>query len=108
MKGKTLECCSRCEKKITTYWEDNWPNYGHIHLGISGQSERVLTKHAKTKYPYQDHTKGCKAFTKSDPQELIIEWGSGYKYESRERYRLCCNCQVELVEILGDFFKYGV
>jgi len=102
----TITCCSRCGGKIDDSWWNEWPNYGKIELGFAAQAFGALGgfEHiAGSRVPDKPH----KAMVQDDAQEVIFQWGAGYKYDSTDRYRLCYDCQKELLKTIGAFFRYG-
>jgi|AVFP01.1.fsa_nt_gi hypothetical protein len=106
----SVTCCSRCGGKIDgDRWENGWPNYGYIHLGFAAQAFGALAgmEHIASREHFEAWSKRHKAMTKNDAQEVVFEWGAGYKYDSSDRYRLCYKCQKELLKTIGAFFGYG-
>lgn len=108
---KKLTRCSRCGRDDTNShsWEDGWPNYGRIELGFSSQAFAALcgAKGCAEEEHFAAWRKGHPAMVENQAQSVIFEWGNGYKFDSRDRYRLCRECQRSLLTVVGNFFGYG-
>ena len=92
--------CNRCGDcaNPTDGWEHAWPLYGHMVIGFAAQAGLFFSHH---RLVFPEHP----ALKSNGAQELILEWGNGYKYDSTGKYRLCYNCQKELIATLGKFFR---
>ena len=110
--------CSRCEEVAnpTDSWIDDWPNYGSIRLGYESCIDWELFRKVLTKSPldfdFRDQELIKSVINETHPavkhfgfQEIGIEW-AGYSFPKgfSEKYRLCRECQKELLAILGQFF----
>ena len=75
-------------------------------MGFPAQTFAFLAgcKHIADRAAFQVWDENHPAFTRWAAQEIVIEWGNGYQYDSTGRYRLCYNCQKVLLEVLGQFF----
>ena len=99
--------CSRCDKVAnpTDGWEHGFPLYGRIEVGFPAQIFAFLG--GADIIAFAEHFKwwseGHPAIKKNGAQEVIFEWGNGYKYDS-PNYRLCRDCQKKLIQMLGEFF----
>jgi hypothetical protein len=99
--------CSHCGNPAnpTTRWESGWPLYGRIELGFPS---RIFSPLVQRVFPdcntMEKLVEGHKAAVNFEAQEVVFEWGNGYKFDSSDRYRLCYKCQRELIEIIGSFF----
>jgi len=106
-----VSCCTRCGSNNidTGRWEDGWPNYGRIEIGYAAQAFGALcgAEHCAEPEHFTAWHKGHPAMIENGAQSVIFEWGAGYKFDSRERYRLCRGCQKSLLAVIGKFFKYG-
>ena len=111
--------CSRCNvvANPNDSWEHDWPNYGTINLGASSVIHWSLHRRVTPKGPhdeeFQKH-KIVKAVTEGKHpavqtfgyQDISIQWAGYDRYPigMNTRYRLCYECQHELLEIIGEFF----
>lgn len=100
--------CSRCDKVANPSdgWEHGWPLYGKIHVGFPGQLFAFLggAEHIADTEHFEWWKEGHPAIKEGGSQETIFEWGNGYRYDSKGRYRLCYDCQKQFLYMLGDFF----
>ena len=97
-KGKL---CFHCGEEIGESWEEGWCNYGNITIGISCCSLEYLWEDRELDIGFEHP-----AMIESGYQEINLQWGSGYKFDSKERgYRLCWDCQRELMGLVGGFFR---
>lgn len=98
--------CSHCGEEIGDRWEEGWPMYGNITIGIDCCSLDYLWNKEKQKDGLHfNHP----AMIKSGHQEINIQWGNGYKFDSRERgYRICWHCQRKLMRLIGSFFENDI
>lgn len=103
--------CSRCGEVCnpSDSWKYDWPNYGTITLGASSVINWALLRRVgmKQKFDYTNHNAEFNrsiineqhpAVEKFGFQEVKIKWSSDSKY------RLCWDCQQELIETIGEFF----
>ena len=104
----SLTRCNRCEKDVDKGgWHNGWPNYGRIQLGFAAQASAVMMGiGTATSEAVKASAITHDAVVDSKGQEVTIEWGAGYIYDSKARYRLCYNCQKELLKTVGAFFKF--
>jgi hypothetical protein len=100
--------CSRCDKcaNPTDGWENGWPLYGRLDIGFPAQAFGHLGRcnHCADAEHFEWWREGHPAMTVNEAQAVTFEWGNGHQYDSRGRYRLCYDCQKELLHVLGDFF----
>lgn len=100
--------CSRCGKVANPddSWIHDWPLYGRIEVGFPSQAFAALggAKHIADREHFIWWRRGHPALITNEAQEICFLWGNGYKYDSRGRYRLCYDCQRELLNMLGRFF----
>ena len=87
-----MEKCSKCKEELTGWW-NQWPNFARIEIGVSSR----MTDHLKIPYNHS-------LVKEFQEQKVVLEYGAGFKIPKSE-YRLCCKCQNELVELIGDFFN---
>lgn len=101
--------CSRCNKVAnpTDSWEYGWPLYGKLEIGFPGQAFAYLggAEYIADKEHFAWWSKGHPAMVRNEAQEVVFEWGNGYKYDSEKRFRMCYYCQKELLYAIGKFFK---
>jgi hypothetical protein len=92
--------CSRCKNVANPNdgWEHGWPLFGRLDVGIHSCAAHKLGDPTWTPHP---------AIRDYGAQRVIFEWGNGYEYDSRGRYRLCAECQADLLGVLGAFFGVG-
>ncbi|MHB1702379.1 MAG: hypothetical protein ACYCSN_20050 [Acidobacteriaceae bacterium] len=100
--------CSRCGgcANPNDGWEHVWPLYGHLEIGFPGQAFGHLggCDHTADGVHFDWWAEGHPAMTKNEAQEVIFEWGNGFKFDSTGRYRLCYDCQKKLLHVVGEFF----
>lgn len=100
--------CGRCNKVAnpTDGWEHGWPLYGHLEVGFPAQAFGALCGmgHVAAPEHFQWWAEGHPALIENGAQEIIFEWGTGYHFDSKGRFRLCYICQKELLKMLGQFF----
>lgn len=110
--------CSRCGgiANPTDGWQCGWPNYGHIRLGYASCIQWELFRQVFSKSPleadFNEQELVRAVIGEKHPavkrfgfQGIEIEWSvAGYPQELDAKYRLCRNCQKELLAILGKFF----
>jgi hypothetical protein len=89
--------CGRCHAYVNDRWTQTWPNYGHIRLGFSAQIGYALG----LRDAFPDSINGFKS---GKAQEVVLEWGQGYEYDTRCTYVLCASCQEALLKLIGEFF----
>lgn len=98
--------CGRCGKCANPNdgWEHGWPLEGEISMGFSSCAfARLARRSARTvKDERSAWSRGHPAFVENEAQHVRIRW----THESA--WRLCHDCQGELLEILGEFFGYGL
>jgi len=102
--------CGRCGSKEidTPAWHTGWPNYGMIELGAASQAfAHLCGENIAGQKEFDAWHKGHPAMVKNEAQEVVFQWGGGYKNISTA-YRLCYDCQHELLALVGAFFKYGI
>lgn len=92
--------CSRCNQVAnpTDGWEHGWCIYGNINLGFHSRINDALAGKFISKIPKSNVIKDF-GF-----QEITLEWGNGFKYDTTGKYRLCEPCQRELLNLIGKFF----
>ncbi|MBU2061154.1 MAG: hypothetical protein KKH44_04805 [Bacteroidetes bacterium] len=102
------ELCSRCGQVAnpTDGWEHDWPLYGKIEIGFPAQAFAFLggASCIADSEHFDWWHKGHPAMTSNEAQSITFEWGNGYKYDSKGRYRLCYQCQKKLLKTIGKFF----
>ena len=100
--------CGRCGEPANPNdgWENGWPLYGRIHLGFPAQAFGALCgmEFIAERHHFKWWHKGHPAMTTNGAQEVVFEWGNGNTYDSTGRYRLCYECQKELLKVIGKFF----
>lgn len=89
--------CSRCQREIGNGWEEQWPNFGRIEIGFAAQIGYALGLGS----PFPDRLNGFRA---GDAQNLVVEWGQGYRFDTRDSFILCAGCQKVLLGLIGAFF----
>ena len=93
--------CSRCKQVAnpTDGWEHDWPLYGNMSIGFPAQIFAAL---CGTPIADEEHFELWRekhpAFIEHYAQSVKIEWGSD------KPYRLCYDCQQQLLGIIGEFF----
>lgn len=94
--------CGRCSKCInpTDGWESGWPLYGTITLGFASQAFAYLCggHNIATGAQFKWWDEGHPAMSKNGAQ--LVE----FKWDSESRWRLCYDCQKELLQTVGKFF----
>jgi len=99
--------CSHCGKSIGNRWEEGWPMYGNITLGIDCCSLEYLW--SKEKQNEERLEFNHPAMIGSGYQEINIQWGNGHKFDSKGRgYRICWHCQRKLIRQIGTFFENDI
>jgi len=109
--------CSRCGQVAnpTDSWVHDWPNYGYIKVGFESCIDWELFRKVLTKSPldidFRDHELVKAVIWETHPavkhfgfQGIEIEWSGDYPKGLSRKYRLCRECQKELLAILGQFF----
>ena len=100
--SKTVTC-GRCGKVAnpSDSWVHGWPLLGRIEIGIHSVAGAFLTQ-GRCPIPTHD------ALTYYGAQFVRFEWGLGTKRDGHEYrnpdFRMCANCQEELLAVLGRFF----
>ena len=100
--------CSRCGEcaNPSDGWEHSWPLYGRLDIGFPSQAFGHLggCEHIADREHFEWWREGHPAMTTNEAQEVIFEWGNGYRFDSTGRYRLCYDCQKQLLRVIGEFF----
>lgn len=100
--------CSRCNEiaNPTDGWEHGWPLYGRIELGFPAQAFAFLggAKHIADSEHFKWWHEGHPAMIENGAQDVTFEWGNGHQFDSTGRFRLCYDCQKELLKTIGAFF----
>lgn len=95
--------CGRCGNVAnpTDHWAHGWPLYGKIKIGFPAQAFGALCgmEHIADDEHWLWWREGHPAMTTNDAQEVCFEW----KHDNP--YRLCYDCQKELLRVIGEFFK---
>jgi len=117
--GEDKILCSRCGKVAnpTDSWVHGWPNYGEIKLGYESCIDWKLFKKVSDMSPLDTNFRDQElvrsvinlnhpAVKNFDFQQIEIEWSAYVDYPRRlsGKYRLCRDCQAELLVLLGQFF----
>ena len=110
--------CSRCGNVANPDdgWENDWPNYGQILLGFNSVIHWPLLEKAvgpSFNPGYHENPIVKSVISGKHPavklfgayQSIIIEWSAGdYPASISKKYRLCRDCQRDLLTIIGEFF----
>lgn len=110
--------CSRCGEVAnpTDSWLDDWPNYGYIKLAYGSCIDWELFRQVSSKSPLEEDFREQEliravidelhpAVKHFGFQGIELEWSAAdYPRELKKKYRLCRNCQRQLLAILGKFF----
>ena len=93
--------CSRCglAANPSDGWEHGWPLYGRIEIGFPSCLPDYWNGSRGGGIPKIGAVKECSF------QDIVLEWGNGYRYDSTGKYRLCYECQGKLLQTLGEYFK---
>lgn len=95
--------CDRCGNILnrTDRWEYDWPNYGTITLGYNSCIDTHLVGGYRASRDRTWLKEGHPALTEFGFQRVTFRWG---KMGENEKYRLCLDCQTELIQMIGRFF----
>jgi hypothetical protein len=95
--------CGRCGESANPNdgWEHGWPLQGKIDVGFPAQAFGALCGMQFIAEPkhFAWWKEGHPAMTKNDAQHIIFEW------KHTDEWRLCYDCQKELLRTIGKFFK---
>ena len=111
-KDERISCnrCGHCANP-NAGWEHDWPLYGRIEIGFPAQIFCALGSGGHTAndedFELWHNAKSHGAVKDFSAQSITLEWGNGYKFDSRGKFRLCYNCQKALLQAIGAFFFKG-
>lgn len=95
--------CGRCGEVAnpTDGWEHGWPLFGTIDIGFPAQAFGALCgmRHIAEDHHFKWWGQGHPAMTRNGAQRITFAW----KHDAA--WRLCYNCQKELLCLIGQFFK---
>jgi hypothetical protein len=95
--------CGRCGEVAnpTDGWEHGWPLYGEIKIGFPAQAFGALCgmKHIAEPEHFSWWNEGHPAMIDNSAQSVAFEW------DCDKEWRLCYECQKELLRVIGNFFK---
>ena len=95
--------CGRCNKRLTESWEDGWPNYGDITIGVGAQAllhlyGTDLNGPSTAPYGWFPSELHPTIQPESGSQKVRLQWSP------KGEFRMCPRCQGELLGVIGDFF----
>ncbi len=91
--------CGRCGDAIRQGWENDWPLHGTIDLGSPSQAFAKLRGRTgcADASDFEWWSKGHPAMEKNDAQRVTFKW------DCKSSWRLCYDCQMELLALVGKF-----
>lgn len=102
--------CGRCGNVAnpTDGWEHAWPLRGTLEIGFPSQIFVPLFGQydGSGEFWQQSHP----VIKKFDAQNVIIQWEGDNTYNDKTgvaNYRLCYECQKQLLQVIGQFFKFN-
>lgn len=94
--------CGRCGDVVNPDdgWEHRWPLHGTIDIGFPAQVFGALCgmSHVAEAHHFLWWGEGHPAMTKNAAQRVVFEWSQ------ETQWRLCYDCQKELLCVIGEFF----
>lgn len=94
--------CGRCGNVAnpTDGWEHEWPLRGKIDIEFPAQAFGALCgmEHIADAHHFAWWYEGHPAMTKNEAQHVTFKW------KHTDKWRLCYNCQKELLRVIGRFF----
>jgi len=95
--------CGRCGciANPTDGWEHGWPLRGKLDVEFPAQAFGALCgmEHIAKPEHFKFWHEGHPAMTENGAQHVTFEW------DSKAAWRLCYDCQKELLRTIGAFFK---
>ena len=95
--------CGRCGEVAnpTDGREHGWPLRGKLDILFPAQAFGALCgmEHIAERHHFRWSREGHPAMTRSEAQHVTFEWGA------TSDWRLCYDCQKELLHTIGRFFK---